>query len=251
MNETINIFIYGEAVEERRRQAGVGALEMIAVVGALVYLVAMSAPYAKLFADNRQDTVIANQFAMAMQGAGTFAKNNQAAIIAAANPSVYSWAQIASSMPAGLSATNQFGQTYQLAVLVTGVSPNQVLNPMLQTIGGNAIPENELRTISKIVGGSGGYVSSLSPTVATGAMGGWGPLSLASYGANPGSGHLAGALFYQSAATQGNQYLYRSSVAGQPQLNQMETAIDMNGSNINNAATVTVNKLVAPGGCQR
>ncbi|MBK5051796.1 shufflon system plasmid conjugative transfer pilus tip adhesin PilV [Burkholderia sp. R-70006] len=212
---------------------------MIAVVGVLVYLMVMAAPYAKLYGDNRQDTLIANQFSMAMQGANTFVKNNPAAIIAAAGPTVvYSWAQIASSMPAGLSATNQFGQTYQLAVLVTGVAPNQVINPMLQTVGGNPIPENELRTISKIVGGSGGYVSSLTPTVATGAQGGWGPLALATYGANPGSGRLAGALFYQNAANQGNQYLYRSSVAGQPQLNQMQTAIDMNGSNINNAATV-------------
>ncbi|WP_060008053.1 shufflon system plasmid conjugative transfer pilus tip adhesin PilV [Burkholderia ubonensis] len=216
-----------------------GALEMIAVIGLFVGMIAMSAPYIAQWGNSRTDQITADQFKLAMQGANTFTQTNSAAIVAAANPTVvYSWAQIASSMPAGLSPTNPFGQTYQLAIQRTGSAPNYALNPMLQTVGGQPIPENEMRVISALVGGSGGYISTLSPTVASGARGGWGPLTLTAFGANPGSGRLAGALFYQTS-TQANQYLYRVSVPGHPELQQMQAAIDMQSNNVNNAGTVS------------
>ncbi|MCA8050688.1 shufflon system plasmid conjugative transfer pilus tip adhesin PilV [Burkholderia arboris] len=236
------------SIEARREQeSGVGALEMIAVIGIFISMIALSAPFVTQWSNSRTDQIVADQFKLAMQGANTFIQNNSATIVAAANPTVvYSWAQMAGSMPAGLSPTNTFGQTYQLAIQRTGTAPNYALNPMLQTTGGQPIPENELRAISTSVGGSGGYISTLTPTVATGAKGSWGPLTLTSFGANPGAGRLAGALFYQTS-TQANQYLYRVSVPGHPELNQMQTSVDMQSNNVNNAGIVNTNKLATNG----
>ncbi|MBN3729334.1 shufflon system plasmid conjugative transfer pilus tip adhesin PilV [Burkholderia sp. Tr-20390] len=237
----------GSIETRREREGGMGALEMIAVIGIFIGMIAMSGPYIAQWGNSRTDQITADQLKLAMQGANTFIQNNSASIVAAANPTVvYSWAQLASSMPAGLAATNLFGQTYQLAVQRTGTAPNYGLNPMLQTTGGQPIPENEMRVIAALVGGAGGYISNLSPNVATGAKGSWGPLTLTAFGANPGSGRLAGALFYQSSS-QANQYLYRVNVPGHPELNQMQTALDMQGNDVNNGGTTNTNKLATNG----
>jgi hypothetical protein len=230
----------------RRRQSGVLSLEVLAVIGVMLFaIMKLGVPAANQWSTNRQDAIAADQFKAVLQGANTFTQNNFATIIAGSNPGTYTWAQIAASMPAGLSATNPFGQTYQLKVAMTGVAPNIVLSPMLQTVGGQPIPENELRAISRLVGGSGGYVSSLTPTVATGAMGGW-SATLATWGATPGTGHLAGALFYQNSA-QANQYLYRALVPEHPEFNQMKTNIDLGMNSINNADQVNASAVNAVG----
>lgn len=197
-----------------------------------------------MYADGRDDAITAGQFQQAMKGAKTWLDNNSGAVAAS---QTVPWATLASSMPAGLSSTNNWGQSYQLSINVTGGTANA----MLETIGGTAIPENRMRSIAAVIGTAGGYVTKQAPTVATGTYGGWGGASvvLASYGTNPTTvGHLVGALFYQSAAAVNGTYLWRNAVAGQPQLNQMQTAIDMNSNNINNAATVNAQKVVTPAG---
>ena len=62
-------------------------------------------------------------------------------------------------------------------------------------------------------------------------------MPVAQFGVNPGAGHLAMALFYNQAA-QDNDALRRNSHAGQPELNRMNTSIDMNNQSIANASTV-------------
>ncbi|HBO9536458.1 TPA: shufflon system plasmid conjugative transfer pilus tip adhesin PilV, partial [Pseudomonas aeruginosa] len=54
---------------------------------------------------------------------------------------------------------------------------------------------------------------------------------------SPGAGHLATALFFDDGALT-NDYLYRNSVAGHPEVNRMNTSIDMGGNNLNNTGTV-------------
>lgn len=228
-------------------QRGVGAIEMLGVIGAMALLLVTTAPFVKSYLDNRQHAITADQMKLALQGANKFVQNNAAPISAAAAPTVtYSWAQIAASMPNGLSPTNPYGQTYQLAIQQIGVWPNNQLIPLVQTVGGQAIPDGELRAIAKLMGGSGGYISTQNPSNAEGALGAW-SVPLANVGANPGTGRLAGALFFQSAA-QSNPYLYRAAVPGSPELNQMSTAIDMTGNNINSAGTVSAQKVTLPSG---
>ncbi|WP_227893874.1 shufflon system plasmid conjugative transfer pilus tip adhesin PilV [Burkholderia vietnamiensis] len=224
-----------------RSQRGFGALEYIMVGAVIVSAIVMGMRWWGTYADGRDDAITAGQLQQAMKGAKTWLDNNSGSVTTS---QTIPWSTLASSMPAGLSSTNNWGQTYQLSINVAG----SAVNAMLETIGGTAIPENRMRSISQAVGTAGGYVTKLAPTVATGTNGGWSAV-LANYGTNPTTvGHLSGSLFYQTAAATNGTYLWRTAVAGQPQLNQMQTAIDMNSNNINNAGTVNAQKVVTPAG---
>ncbi|MCA8197402.1 shufflon system plasmid conjugative transfer pilus tip adhesin PilV, partial [Burkholderia vietnamiensis] len=229
------------ARERVRSQRGFGALEYIMVGAVIVSAIVMGMRWWGTYADGRDDAITAGQLQQAMKGAKTWLDNNSGSVTTS---QTIPWSTLAPSMPAGLSSTNNWGQTYQLSINVAG----SAVNAMLETIGGTAIPENRMRSISQAIGTAGGYVTKLAPTVATGTNGGWSAV-LANYGTNPTTvGHLAGSLFYQTAAATNGTYLWRTAVAGQPQLNQMETAIDMNSNNINNAGTVNAQKVVTPAG---
>lgn len=73
----------------------------------------------------------------------------------------------------------------------------------------------------------GGDVS-MNNANAQGAFGAWNITSLASNGyINPGSGHFVSLLSFKNGNSS-NTYLYRNQVAGQPQLNTMNTPVIMN-----------------------
>ncbi|WP_198172417.1 shufflon system plasmid conjugative transfer pilus tip adhesin PilV [Burkholderia pseudomallei] len=224
-----------------RSQRGFGALEYIMVGAVIVSAIVMGMRWWGTYADGRDDAITAGQLQQAMKGAKTWLDNNSGSVTTS---QTIPWSTLAQSMPAGLSSTNNWGQTYQLSINVSG----SAVNAMLETIGGTAIPENRMRSISQAAGTAGGYVTKSAPTVATGTNGGWSAV-LANYGTNPTTvGHLAGSLFYQTAAATNGTYLWRTAVTGQPQLNQMQTAIDMNSNNINNAGTVNAQRVVTAGG---
>jgi hypothetical protein len=209
-----------------KRQRGVGALEYIAIATAALFGVIQGMHWWGIYSNSQDDNVNAGQFQQVMQGATQYLNNNTPGA-----SGVIPWATIAPYMPAGLTGTvkNTWGQGYQLAVQVVG----STVNAMIETTGGTAIPEDRMRSIARLIGTSGGYVTTLAPTLATGTSGNWSS-TLASFGASPGTGHLAGALFYQTAAAMNGSYLWRIAVPGQPQLNTMATAINMGGNNITN-----------------
>lgn len=152
-------------------------------------------------------------------------------------------------LPPSATDTNPYGQTYAVRIrhVLQGTGPNQrqVLEPMIFTSGGRAIPEPELRRVAGEIR-SGGFISETAPALAKGAQGGWGNVPVSSFGVNPGAGHLAVALFYDQAGTM-TEYLYRNSVVGRPEVNRMNTAIDMNSQNLTNAATVTAQQATISG----
>jgi hypothetical protein len=229
------------------RQRGVASIEYIGIAAFLVAGIVWGGQWWGQWANNRDDNVNAGQFQQAMKGANTWLNSNSSTL---AGSAVIPWSTLAGSMPTGLSATNTWGQSYQLAVQVVGTAPNQQVNAALETVGGATVPENRLRSITQQIGTAGGYVVKATPTTATGGQGGWGPVTLSLFGgtsANVGVGHLVGALFYQSAASINGTYLWRNAVPGQPQLNQMETAIDLNNNNLNNVATANAQTVVLPG----
>lgn len=145
--------------------------------------------------------------------------------------------QLSSNIP----NTNSYRQNYSLRIrYVTqghGANQRHVLEPLLLTTGGQTIPDDELYRIASQVR-DGGFVTSIDATNATGSQGSWGPVALADFGGTPGAGHLAVGMFYSDAAGAGAEYLYRNAVPGMPEVNQMSTAIDMNGNAINNISTL-------------
>jgi hypothetical protein len=138
-------------------------------------------------------------------------------------------------LPTSMASTNPYGQTWQVQVLQPTAGNLQAL--VLST-GGNTIPQSQAPAIAAQTGQEGGFIpyagqyGSASPSTAMGAYGGW-SVSMAGY-TNPGSGHLASLVAFSNGNLQ-NDYLYRVAVPGQPQLNTMQTNINMGGNYVTNA----------------
>lgn len=225
------------------RQRGVISLEAVVVMGVLLVAMAGVGTWIKADADRKDNQNAADNLNTVFQQALTWFNQNYATVQAAANPTAtYPWATFMGGT-ATVSQTNVYGQQYSLRFYK---EPSGQIDLMVVTTGGSTIGEGDLRSISKMIGGAGGYVSSLTPANATGAMAGWNA-ALANFGGSPGGGHLAAAGFFQNASAVSN-YLSRVVVPGNPQANQMETAIDMNANNLNNAGTVNAQKVVTPAG---
>lgn len=204
------------------------------------------------YLDNITNKQVADHAELVADAAGKYLKDYYSVIAATAGPSspaVITVPMLKSTgyLDAGISNRNSFGQDY--SVLVIQPVPNQ-LQALVVTTGGQAIAELDGRRIAQNMGAKGGFISKTNTTVATGSYGGW-EMPLAQYSIAPGAGHIATALFLKDGAVV-NDYLYRNAVPGHPELNRMNTAIDMNGKNINNAATVaatavTTNTMTASG----
>lgn len=225
------------------RQRGVMSIEAIVVLAVLLAAIAGVGTWIRADADQRDNQNAADSLNTVFRQATVWFNQNYAMVQAAANPTVtYDWATFTGGT-SPMSPTNIYGQTYSLRFFKD--SSGQ-MNMLLLTTGGSAISEGNLRSIAKILGGAGGFVAATTPGNATGAMGGWNAV-LSNYGGSPGAGHLAAAGFFANAAAVSN-YLSRVVVPNFPEANQMETAIDMNGNNLNSAGTVNAQKVVTPTG---
>lgn len=214
------------------------------LVEALIFLIisaiafgAGAQQYSK-YLDNITNKQAADHATLIAGAASKYLKDNYAAVVASAGPTtpaVISVAMLKSTnyLPAGISDKNAFGQDYNIQVIEP--LPNQ-LQAMVVTTGGQAISELDGRRIAQYMGAKGGFISTVDATVATGSFGGW-QMALSPFAISPGAGHVATALFLEDGALV-NDYLYRNAVPGHPELNRMNTAINMNGNNVNNAGTV-------------
>lgn len=144
-------------------------------------------------------------------------------------------------LPSGTSGVNPFGQTWQAQVLQP--TPG-ALQTLVTSQGGIPISNTkQLVQIAAQAGAQGGYVpypgqagdATLNANTAYGSYGAW-KLPLANY-TNPGSGHLASLLAFTNVQSN-NSYLYRVQVPGHPELNQMQTSIDLNSNDLNNVRNV-------------
>ncbi|RBB97365.1 shufflon system plasmid conjugative transfer pilus tip adhesin PilV [Pseudomonas sp. MWU12-2115] len=192
----------------------------------------------KLYSNRQMNTSSAQQMKLVTEAAGRYIKDNYAAVSALATPTTPALITLdmlrnTGYLPAGFADQNAFGQSYN--VLAIEPTPNK-LQSLVVTRNGDPINELSMIDIAKQIGAQGGYISTLNASVATGSFGGW-STSLAPYGGSTGSGHLASALFFEDGALV-NDYLYRNAVPGHPEVNEMNTAINMKGNNLNNAGVV-------------
>lgn len=235
---------------------------MEAILGYLVALmlsmlsVAGFATWAKAGVTNVQTAAAASQMLVFDKAALQFVQDEAATLLAQATASVpvsVTPAMLINGgyLPAGFSPTNVFGQTWLLQVLQP--TPNN-LQALVTSQGGRAITDTrQLVQIAAQAGAQGGFVpyagQNGDPTMvanrAYGAYGAW-QVPLANY-TNPGSGRLASLLAFTGAQAS-NGYLYRVQVPGHPELNQMQTSIDMNANDVNNARRVTATTALTSGG---
>lgn len=200
----------------------------------------------------------AQQEKQILDAAGPFVQQNLATIQAAAtatSPYSISIAQLAAAnigpngLPAGFSATNPYGQTWQVQVLQPTPGNLQVLVVGVNTSAQTKLTDMQAAAIASYVGQAGGFVpqndSGIYPTGAIyGNAAGW---RISSTGFANISGGQPAALLAINNGQQQNLALYRVAVPGQSQLNTMSTNLNMGGNIIQNAHQI---QLAAGNGVQ-
>ncbi|WP_106105177.1 MULTISPECIES: shufflon system plasmid conjugative transfer pilus tip adhesin PilV [unclassified Escherichia] len=124
-----------------------------------------------------------------------------------------------------------FGQSY-----TTGIRRNTStgrLEALTCSTGGENIKDDALRSIASLLPGLGGFIGKNG--TATGVFGGWTDKP-GDYGLSCNGGHIV--IVMMGDDLQESDRLYRFQVPGRPELNQMNTAINMGGNNLNNAGNV-------------
>ncbi|ECE0486435.1 shufflon system plasmid conjugative transfer pilus tip adhesin PilV [Salmonella enterica subsp. enterica] len=225
-------------------------IESVVVIMLLLILMTLAAVHWKNSTNNLAWNATAAQLNTVSQAATSYIHDNYSSLsknVTAGNPVIVSGQTLRDDgyLPPGFSLTNNANQNWELAVAVNPAFTSKMVAFVL-SLNGTEIPFDGLRTISAYAGGMAGYV--YDTNVAEGAYGGW-KVTLTDYGLNGTTGHLA---YYLSSDALGSSSgagdrLYRYSVDGHPDLNQMKTAIDMNSNNLNNAGQVSAKTMTATG----
>ncbi|PYE22857.1 shufflon protein [Paraburkholderia silvatlantica] len=179
---------------------------------------------------------------------GSYVSQNMATFEASATASTPVTLSVATvqaanvGLPSNFSSTNPFNQTWTAQVLQPTAGTLQVL---AYSSGGNAIKDQELGQIARAAGGSGGFIPTNNsgayaggPATAYGTFGGW---KISTTGYSVGSGGAPATLLTFTNGALSSNYLYRNAVPGQPQLNEMNTALGMNSNNITNVGQLQAN----------
>ncbi|AAY93924.1 shufflon system plasmid conjugative transfer pilus tip adhesin PilV [Pseudomonas protegens] len=222
----------------KRKQAGMLTIDAVMALMVLAVLTTLATGLIIRQLDSQDYEIAANKQKTIAEALSKYVKDNYSTVLA--NATATAPVQITVPMlintkylPAGFADSNSFGQI--IVGLARKPNPNQLEVIALST-GGQAIPELGIRSIAEHLGGPGGFISTTSPNVIQGVRGGW-QLALSNYAINPGPGHTASALFLMDGDL-ANDYLYRNAVPNRPELNRMNTHIDMGENDINNTGTL-------------
>lgn len=222
----------------KRNQAGMLGVDAIMALLVLSILISLATVWIIKQMDAQDFRIAADKQKAVAEAVSKYLKDNFSTVLASATAT--SPVQITVPMlrntdylPSGFTDTNGFGQS--IIGLARKPNPNQ-LEAIVLTTGGQTISEIGIRTIAENLGGPGGYISSSNANVVQGVRGGW-QVTLSNYAINPGAGHTASALFFMDGQL-ANDYLYRNAVPGHPELNTMNTDLNLGGHNINNTSAI-------------
>lgn len=208
-----------------------------------VIIVTLLIPLTLWAAEEYRVNVAAGQANTVQKAVNRYISDQQATIAAGSSASAAYTLTVpmlisAGYLPAGYSANNAYTATYR--TLIFQPSANK-FHTMTFLTGGSALSLSDARRLANHIGPAGGYIED---GVAKGALGSWQENLSAFGGYNPGNGSIVIAGFYANGALV-NDYLYRHSVPGHPELNTMGTTLDMGGNDISNAKTVGAQTLNA------
>lgn len=161
-------------------------------------------------------------------------------------------------LPQGFIDRNSYNQRHALIVRVVNTSVGPRLDAIVNTYGGTKIPDRQLSKIAGFLGASGGYVPKKPLTgdanMIIGSYGGW-RSAISNWGStsNPAEGSVVTTLAFKAGEDGIAPYLYRDQIVGKPEVNAMNTAINMQGHDLNqvgtiNAATANVSGNATIGG---
>ncbi len=202
-----------------------------------------------------QATVAAMQMARIDKAAQGYITANAAAVEAgstATSPAIITVPMLVNTgyLPNGFNANNPYGQIWEVQVLQPAANQLQAL---VVSQGGQTVDAKQAGMVAQAAGSTGGVIGGgtgkfavpgCNAGVACGVYAGW-DVSTNGY-QNVAPGHLAALIEYSNGQLQ-SDYLYRTAVPGQPQLNTMQTNLNMGNNNINNAQDVNVNNDVTLG----
>lgn len=231
-------------MRNRKSQSGFTLIEALVVLVLMALSLILLSSLMGSNAERDRETVAAQYMKRVVDATQRYVNDNYAALIASAGPTtptVLSPATLrtAAYLGAQVGDTNVYGQSTQIRVIEPAAGQLQVL---IVTAGGAAIPEGSLRRIARQIGPEGGYVSTASATKMTGAYSGW-TATLSTYGAANGGGRVGAGLFFRDSQAV-SDYIYRSAVAGKPELNTMNAALNMGNNDVANANAITANGAV-------
>lgn len=141
----------------------------------------------------------------------------------------------ASYLPVDFKGTNAYAQEYVLSLRKVGTT----LQGLIYSRGGEVIEPAQAMRISQLVGASGGFTLPTDPSAVKATMDGY-HVSLTSFGGGGQGGKLVSAVFMNEHAMTHEDYLYRRAIEGRPELNRMNTDLNMGGWDINSAKNVNV-----------
>ena len=156
-------------------------------------------------------------------------------------------------LPAGTQNIDPYGQTIVGEVLQP--TPGYLVGAVV-TQGGRSPGGSHINQLATLIGAQGGFVppsdlAALPGICGTNCYQGSGGTWKATFSQYPFTGVGPGSLIALQSYNANNlpqDFLYRSNVPGFPQANQMQTNINMNGNNLNNANQVQTYNLNSPDG---
>lgn len=228
-------------VRKMKKHSGYLSIELIIVLAVALIMMTAGAGYYLNYLDDQAAASVAERQKQVNNAVASYLKGNYSTIATAITsttqkyPITLATMEAAGYLPSGFSTSqNIFGQSWSVVVMEPSTS---LLRALIVTTGGQAMTEKLIRKAAIKTGALGGYISGTNPTIATGTQGAW-TSTLATYGVNPGSGHIASQI-NMSDPTQTAEYFYRTSVPGHAELNRMTTNMDMNANSITGAALIT------------
>lgn len=249
--------------KKRSRQGGWLTMEaLIALTLVMLALPIVQSYYASYQMENMSMSA-ARHLQRIEQAVDGYVKANWAAVVASATPTTPlkidgDDLEDAGFLPTNFNMTNTFGQTY--AVYVVNPSANSLVSVVIGEGGRpgvGVLQGAELKLATEVipstaekVGLTGGVVPyaqlpGATPGVIEGTNGSW-ELNVSTWAgggfSQPQQGALASVNFYVSGSVN-NDYLYRNDL-GIPELNRMETNLDMGGNSIDNIDNLTASGRV-------
>lgn len=194
--------------------------------------------------DREVIAVTAGEFATLLEGTAKYLSDHQADL--SANIGVGGSGYIAlsdleadSDIQQGFSQSNPYGQTWVIYVMQPSSGE---LNGYVLSEGGETLDLPHLSSVTALASSASGFVppdgiiSNVTSASAYGSEGGW-VLNLSGK-PNPGSGHFFGQTNASSSSSVQSDSLYRDAVANHPELNAMNTTLNMDGNSITNGDNV-------------
>lgn len=244
-----------------KQQQGITLLEILASLGVMSLLAAgLTAITLSSVEDSKsqQAALYQSQLGRAVKNwlGNPANRNTVAGAATTTTPVKVTLAQLAQWLPPGFGAANSYRQTPCVMVYYNAGADR--IDAAITTEGGDAIDDAQLGYVVTHAGEGAGAVYARAPTVARGPYNSW-STALANYttatatrrcsGTPATAGRLISLLSMDRNGTNvlggAGEWLARNAIAGRPDLNRMNTAIDMNNNDVTNARDLNATRWVA------